>query len=157
MKDSSYFEIDNWDKILDNLEELNNTCVDIGYYEEDIHEDSGLAMSDLATIHERGSTKNNIPARPFMSKSGDILYGDEQIFNILGKIVVMETGVKEAYSKIGVIGQKSIQASIDTQAFIALKPETIRKKGHDIILIDSKQLYNEPKFKINNNTNEEEG
>lgn len=157
MKPNSYFEIDIWDQIELNLEEIDETCVDIGYYEEDTHKDSGLAMSDLATIHERGSEKNNIPARPFMSRSGDMLYSDKNIQGVLANAIIMKIKPEAAYSQIGVIGQKSIQSAIDTQSFIALKPETIARKGHATILIDSKQLYNEPKYKVNKNPNEEEG
>lgn len=157
MKSNSYFEMDIWNEIESNLEEIDETCVDIGYYDDDTHEESGLAMSDLATIHERGSEKNNIPARPFMSRSGDMLYSDKSIQDVLTNAIIMKIKPEAAYSQIGVIGQKSIQAAIDTQAFIPLKPETIARKGSSVILIDSKQLYNEPKYKVNTNPDEDEG
>jgi hypothetical protein len=148
MKGSSYFEFDRWDEIFDNLKELEENCVEIGYFEEHTHESSGLAMSDLAAIHEFGSTKNNIPSRPFMTMAGNNMYGDIRIADVIGDAIALGIKPNVAYTKIGKLGQKAIAESIDSQDFIPLKPETVAKKGHDTILVDTKQLRNDSKFKV---------
>lgn len=52
------------EKIMKNFESLDGESVQIGYFDGDIHDGSGLTLASLATILEKGRDDDHIIARP---------------------------------------------------------------------------------------------
>lgn len=103
-------------------------------------------MSELiriAATHEFGGG-NNIPSRSFMRSAVDEKRNAikrlqlQAVFRITGN---RSTADRELF-KLGQGMQLFIQQKIQTGPFTPLKPATIRKKGHAIPLIETKQLLN---------------
>lgn len=141
-KATTEFDSSGLDLIWKKLRDLDGSGVDYGFYDNQTHEESGLPMSDLALIMERGSDKHNIPARPFMAHSG--IYFSLSKMNIL-KLAFNRymTGKADKLSLLGRIGlsaKQQIKDTISYQNFVALKPDTIARKGFSTILIESGEL-----------------
>ena len=143
-------EVDNWDEIFSRLETLGLLASEVGYYQEDKHEGSGLAMSDLALVHERGRKDGSIPSRPFMFKAGIIDAVEKQpIYSkILGKVITGHFPALVAWEMVAEISKESLQDAIDGQDFEALNKTYAARKGSDLILIDTNGLYKAGKAKV---------
>ena len=130
------------------LKALENDQVEYGYIDDKIHHGSDLPMGTLATIMEYGSDERNIPARPFVLYSAYILEEDHNLFTTAFNNYVYKQRGAEALKPLGRRGVRSIQTSIMTQDFAPLKPETVKKKGFDTILVENHELINSATYKI---------
>lgn len=101
-----------------------------------------MDVARLALIHEFGSPKNNLPARPIMrqtnQKYGRSLPG---IAARLTKDVIAGTRTPgQALARLGVYWEGRIKLMFREGIFRPLKPATIARKGSSKPLIDSGQL-----------------
>lgn len=130
--------------------ELNQITVEAGYYPTRIHLNSKLPLSVIAMLNEFGSTSRNRPARPFMLLAG-VLFSQHNLKEAARACVnylYKNKDAKTAFTPIGRLGVKMIQASIMTQQFAELSPATIERKGSAMKLVETSQLLNGAQWKI---------
>ena len=106
----------------------------------------GVPIAEYATFNEYGTKK--IPSRPFMATSADENKGwSTSVKNAVKGII----DGAEVISQMNTVGEKmktDIKKNIGTYRFKPLKPATVKKKGHDIQLIDSGDLYDAIDFEV---------
>lgn len=143
------------DSFFDQLQErsyrLDSVSVEYGYYEDKVHNASGLPIGSLALIQEYGSTKRNIPARPFVFYSA-MLLNDKDISAMRKGMIdylLKRKDAKTSFTAVGRSGVRSIQRSIMSQRFTPLAPSTVAKKGSSTILVETSKLLNSAEYKIN--------
>lgn len=106
----------------------------------------GVPIAEYATYNEYGTEK--IPSRPFMATSADENKGwSTSVKNAVKGII----DGAEVISQMNTVGEKmktDIKKNIGTYRFKPLKPATVKKKGHDIQLIDSGALYDAIDFEV---------
>ena len=106
----------------------------------------GVPIAEYATYNEYGTKK--IPSRPFMATSADENKGwSTSVKNAVKGII----DGAEVISQMNTVGEKmktDIKKNIGTYRFKPLKPATVKKKGHDIQLIDSGDLYDAIDFEV---------
>ena len=106
----------------------------------------GVPIAEYATYNEYGTEK--IPSRPFMATSAD----ENKGWNAPVKRAI--SGIidgAEVISQMNTVGEKmktDIKKNIGTYRFKPLKPATVKKKGHDIQLIDSGDLYDAIDYEV---------
>jgi len=132
------------DKIFKRLVRLDGSEVDYGYYSTQYHPEADWDMASLALTMERGSTKHNIPARPFMFQSNINLYLSKKTMMIAAynDYILGKGSLMELLGRVGVAAKLNVSETIKFQRFVALKPATIAAKGFDTILIESGLLAN---------------
>ena len=106
----------------------------------------GVPIAEYATYNEYGTKK--IPSRPFMATSADENKGwSTSVKNAVKGII----DGAEVISQMNTVGEKmktDIKKNIGTYRFKPLKPATVKKKGHDIQLMDSGDLYDAIDFEV---------
>ena len=106
----------------------------------------GVEIAYYASVNEYGTEK--IPSRPFMATSADENKGwNAPVKRAVGDII----DGAEVISELNTVGKKmkdDIKKNVGTHRFKPLKPSTVKKKGHDIQLIDSGALYDAIDFEV---------
>ena len=106
----------------------------------------GVEIAYYASVNEYGTEK--IPSRPFMATSADENKGwNAPVKRAVGDII----DGAEVISELNTVGKKmkdDIKKNVGTHRFKPLKPATVKKKGHDIQLIDSGALYDAIDFEV---------
>jgi hypothetical protein len=129
---------------------LNGAVVEYGFYSDQWHDEAQWDMASLALTMERGSTKHNIPSRPFMAQSG--IYFTLLKMNIVklayNQYLAGKTTLMSMLGRVGVAAKQNVSNTITFQNFVALKPATIAAKGFDTILIESGTLEKSVTIKI---------
>lgn len=131
-------------KLVEETHRLAGLDIAVGVLEKDAEETypNGMTIIEVAAIQEYGTA--TIPARPFMSdtaieyekKAADVM--QEQ----LEKVIAGSISATEAADEVGLWFRGRINAHINNGSWEENAPSTIRRKGHDKPLIDTKQLYN---------------
>lgn len=141
----------------DKVKKMANSHVKIGVLEEaGAHEgeDSALTVADVASFHEFGTTNSLgeeiIPQRSFIGSSIDELRPElkELSKKLQGQIL---TGKMTAKQALGLLGEK-VQAYIINKINEGIDPEldqkTIDRKGSSTPLIDTAQLKQSIRYKV---------
>jgi hypothetical protein len=98
----------------------------------------------IGARHEFGSASDGIPKRSFLKMPLDEKLPEE--LDEIGDDVFLgltENNIEEFYQKLGIKAEEIVQEAFNTGGFgkwTPLSEVTIRKKGHDKILIDTVQL-----------------
>ena len=137
----------NWLSLVEKMIQLSTIEVDAGYLTSKIHPNSQLTYAALATIHQYGSEKHNIPERPFIS-DGAVL-SQQGIVQALpaSYLNFLKSGNKESFKPIAKISGESIARAIAEQKFTKLSDVTLRDRKSrnnpsSLILIDEGYLIN---------------
>lgn len=136
-----------WKKILEQhqIKELN---IKVGLFGEDNSYTGNMAM--LGSVHQFGSSKMNIPKRPFVSEPID-QKGEElkQFIDDNYKAVIDgKQTLRKAIDRIGVKHEGQMKRGITEFTFESNKPRTIQRKGSSTPLIDNGQMRNSIKYKV---------
>ena len=101
-----------------------------------------LDVATLAVIHEFGSPKNNIPARPVMRQTNQRHSRELQSIMpaLLRRIYAGRILPSKALAQLGVFWEGKIKQTFRDGVFVPLRPATIARKGSSKPLIDSGQL-----------------
>jgi hypothetical protein len=145
-----------WNAFIKRTKMLNISQIKVGFPEEakvksgprkGSNREPFTSMAELAyvaAIHEYGSNKKNIPARPFMRPALD--KNENKIVKLANKAVEKIFQKKETVnSALNIIGDFIVAAmrkEIDKLKSPVLDVKTIARKGSSKLLIDSKQMYN---------------
>ncbi len=155
-KISSKVSVDNRElnKFLNRLRDLHSHEVQYGYFEGDIHQDSGMDIAALAEMLNYGTDR--IIARPFMDLAGDMVERHFQIARRSGtEIWQYLTGTGNIHTllkQFGRVGETYVQASIDTGEWADnaewWKQIKFEKYGTSAPLVASQELYESVKSKV---------
>lgn len=140
-----------WDEIYKQLQDLDNYEAEAGYYGEDIHDSSGLPMSNLAWIHNEGAELDNgttIPARPFMDQSFVAIAGSDFGKYEMKEILFYGKTPKSQLENMAKKMANQISISIEYGSFVENSPYTLARKRGDDPLIDTSEMKNTPKDKV---------
>lgn len=99
-------------------------------------------VATIAIIHEFGSPKNNLPARPVMRQTNQRHARELQGFTrrLLLAIYGGRILPSKALAQLGVFWEGKIKQTFRDGVFAPLRPATIARKGSSKPLIDSGQL-----------------
>jgi hypothetical protein len=129
------------------------------YYDDSEHKSSGLAISDLAAIHEFGAITDNavIPPRPFMTQAYEKLFFDfDKMVGLFTSVVYGKGTVTRELKKLSAHMQDRLVEAIDTGEFVQLDFRTTAKKGHNIPLFETGELRRRSKRKVQDKKSNEE-
>ncbi len=103
---------------------------------------SGIPLQKLAAIHEFGSRKRKIPARPFLAPPMKANTGKyiRFIASQAPALIFGQTNSGEVMDEVGNMAVDDVIAHINTGNFVPLKASTIRRKGSSKPLIETGQL-----------------
>lgn len=126
-------------RFLEAIKQIADLEVRIGFQAGEA-EYEGVDLCEIAAYNELGTV--HTPSRPFIRDSVEN-HMDEISTNIAGwckKIVRGEMQAHEMMMNIGMMQKGLIQQSITEGGFEPNSPETIRRKGSDVPLVDSGQM-----------------
>ena len=112
-----------------------------------------ITMATLGAIHEFGSTKANIPARSFIRMPLETKFKEELSRNKWFKQALSELDITKLNNEVGLTATVVINDAFESGGFgdwAPLKPETIRRKGSDGILIDTGDLRRSISYEVMN-------
>lgn len=108
------------------------------------HKGTELTNADLGAIHEFGSLSNNIPPRSFLRLPLEAKLGEWINKNRSRYMELMEQGnVRKFYVGMGLAAEGIIDEAFVTSGFGSWppdKPETVKRKGSSMPLLDTGQL-----------------
>lgn len=113
-------------------------------------EDNGMSIALIASVHEFGSPKRNIPERSFL-RAG-IRASTEDISKIAARqlklIAKDQQTPSNAIQMLGLAGQAAVQKYIRHGDFEPLSPRTIEAKGSDKPLIDTGNMLQSITYEV---------
>lgn len=133
-----------WDKIVKSIKHLKGSYTKVGLFG-----NGGSPSDNLAArgaVHEFGSVKMNIPARPFNRRAWS--RHKEKVIKLLeekyNRILATKgtASVRKALSDIGADFEGKLKQTIMDGGFVANKPATIKHKGSSRPLIDTGDMRN---------------
>ena len=118
-----------------------------------VHPRSGKTTGEILAINEFGRPDKNIPARPFMRTSTEIIKNEVRTYvrRLRGRKLPW-VGPKEA-EHIGVMGRGIIQETIVQWSEPPNAPKTIAIKGFDDPLVETNLLWRSVEFDIRRSRN----
>ena len=131
-------------KLLDGLAFLESHQVLIGIPEAEASSRGSINNVELAFIMTNGSPLKGIPPRPFLEPGIASSEAKGQIAREMGNAVKQAiegnlSGARASLEKAGLIGQSAVQTNMGGIP-PPNKPETIRRKGSSVTLIDTGSL-----------------
>lgn len=152
---------DNFDKFFKEIERdvdyLTAHKIEVGY-DESLQHSSGNPTHKIAEWNNNGVKDGEggwrIPPRPFFDVAVSLIHSDLDKYNTMVRKALhhANTGntgrIYTAFKMIGDKASDEIRFSIDTQDFTPLAPSTIAKKGSDVILIETNDLYDQAGYVI---------
>ncbi len=129
-----------------------NCLIEYGHYNEDGSADSNIALATKALYMDKGTVyptgEVRIPARPFHEYS--ILYVHDNFKKDLSNVLsnLIHGDQEQAKVDIGNYLVSVVQDTIENETYAPLADETVRKKGHDLPLLDTYELFDKVNFKI---------
>lgn len=138
---------------LNKLRNLDDSCVETGYYPEQTHPNSDLNLAEMAAINELGSEEQNIPARDFMWQSFCVYFrgnGQKNADDLVAHYLYNKgSNLKSELSYIGKQMQWFIPYTIDTGGdFEDNAKYTVTLKGRNQPLVDQGYMRDNSKIKI---------
>lgn len=146
-----------WEKIKKNLEfAKEESHVKVGIQEgEGVHEnveggEENMTVAEIGTIHEFGAPDRGIPARSFIGDTIRKNMASIKIFSskLYMKVVLGQMQIETALALLGEEVQAEIITAIDAGIEPALDPKTVARKGSSKPLIDSGQLKQSIRYKV---------
>lgn len=136
------------DGLFNRLTSLDTYEVAYGYFEGEVHNESGLDIAYLAEMLNYGTDK--IIARPFMDLAGDMVERHFEVDSEWKRDIWLYLGgvgnIKTLLAQFGRVGEIYVQASIDTGDWEDnvewWKQAKFEKYGSSAPLIASQDLYN---------------
>ena len=150
------------DTLLDNIKDAKNYHIKIGILQDsNSRNDGNLGNARIGNFHEQelGSSSNGLVKRSFLRfpleyKNKEIAKYLEKNHETIMKDLTLDKGIRRIYFKIGTRAKLIIKDAFFTGGFgqwSPLKASTIRRKGNDLILVDSGQLEKAIRFRTDKN------
>lgn len=137
-----------WSDIRKSIAQLGRAEVRVGIVGPEAnekHQDSDLTLIELAIIHEYGSPRANLPERSFiraaLAEPATKIELESLYKHVCKEVIAGRMGRDHALRAIGGWAAAKIrQFILDKKVTPPLRPATIAAKGHDVPLIDSREL-----------------
>lgn len=116
------------------------------------HGESGMAIIEIAAVHEFGSVDGRIPERSFLRRTFE--EQQDELIKFQSKIAVavvnQRLSIEQGLGQLGLWAQAAIKRTITGDPPIPppLKPATIARKGSDRPLVDTGQLLNSIQWEL---------
>ncbi len=134
----------NLKKEIDKLEALQKQHIRVGVLGDKTARSDGATNASILFLHTWGSFIRNIPARPVLDaiemKANDF---DNDTQQVMKKLLQNKIDVLTTARQIGALALSYALMSFETKGFgrwPELKPQTIKNKNSDAILIDTGEL-----------------
>lgn len=119
--------------------------VEIGFFPEQMHPEAGMPLAQVATLQEYGTS--TIPPRPFMrytAANESRGWGEEFAagFKAVGH------KMKPALKGVGKLVKMQVQRNIRAWSAPPNAASTVRKKGFNNPLIETRYMHNNVKYKV---------
>lgn len=128
-------------KALENLQELSDMSVEVGFHEGQIADDGSTPLAAIAYWNHFGTVSDDgsvaIPARPFMDT---LKKRESELGTFCQAAVSGSANAADAAKAIGAQSVGMIQEEISDGKWIPNAPSTIKKKGSDHPLIDTGRM-----------------
>ena len=105
-------------------------------------------LAEIATIHEWGAPRANIPQRSFVGATAHERHAElaAVMARVVRALIARKLDERRGLEIVGAWTANAIKARIVSGPFVPLKPRTIARKGSDKPLIDTGQLKNSVSF-----------
>lgn len=124
--------------------------VSIGVFSQQSIVQGKINLAELATVHEYGSTKRNIPQRSFLQAS--LSQNAERyrtlIRSQMWQVVQLKASPMQVKHLLGMRAVADVQNYMVTATFTPLKPATIKRKRSSRPLIDTGRLRQSITYKV---------
>lgn len=130
------------------LKALNGTKLQVGFFERDKYDDTGIPIAQVAYFNEYGTHLN--PTRPFMHDTFESNVVKRLIKNGLGNVftaAVKGQAIQHTLRELGMKLVEAMQAHIDSYPG-SNSATTILRKGFNDPLYDSGKMMESVKFQI---------
>lgn len=109
-----------------------------------------IDLEKLGAIHEKGSTKRNIPKRPFLKPALTINQDKYRKFLLsnITAVVLRRKTMAEVWQTLGMAAQGDVQKYMIEGNFTGLKQSTIKRKGSNRPLIDKGQMRQSITYRV---------
>lgn len=152
MKDGIYRRDKGKERILNIFKEMQNVYITAGIHKDEKPYPGGTSVAYIAAILEKGSKSKNIPPRPFLKNT--LKSNKAQYYNMLKEntLDVMKFGgtLDKGLKEVGSNMANDIQNAIYTKRKPPNAPSTVRQKGKNDPLVDSKRLVKSIAYKVEN-------
>lgn len=143
-----------WKRIVRKTRFLNGKEIRAGVLSSAGTESNGVPIAQVGAFNEYGTKASanrpwNVPARPFLSRTTDQKKGwRNNVANAVDRVF----GGAEVMGELNAVGEtmKTDIKNVFGQVamFKRLKPSTIKKKGHNLPLLDSGALYDAIDYEV---------
>jgi hypothetical protein len=99
--------------------------------------EGGTPVALVAAVHEFGAPAQGIPPRPFMSKA---IARNKDKWAKKASDLIAEVGVDKALDQVGEEMADDIRKSIRDEDWTPLNPATVKRKGFEKPLINTKHM-----------------
>ena len=137
------------------LEWMSTQTVEVGYFQDQTHQESGLPLPTLAMYMNNGVKAKEggwrVVPRPFMDMSFYFIGDEIPKYNAIMQDSLMFGGRKQIELGLKMVGDMAVETipeAIETQDFAPLKPATIKAKNSDVILVETSELMDSPQARI---------
>lgn len=141
-----------WNKLIKSFKVAEKEAgVSVGFLRSSgVYENSNVTVTQVAAVHEFGSSDGRIPERSFMRSSIDANKGklEKVISKLAGQVSDGVMPQKKALGIIGQMVQDLMKGKILAGLSPPLAPSTVARKGSSKPLIDTGQLINSIDWEI---------
>lgn len=133
-------------RFFDELSKITDKDVDVGIFAESVYPD-GNTVASIAVQNEYGTS--TIPARPFMKQTLD--NRSDVMEQAAGELLDGVAGKKNSEDVLDAFGEKmaeAMQEEILYGSFAPNAPRTIARKGHNLPLVDTEQMWDSVTYKV---------
>ena len=142
-----------WRRIIANVKKAGTLELQVGITGSDgeqKHPNSDLTIGEIALIHEYGSEKADVPARPFLSRAFErtAFPMHAAMRRAASDCYMSPSSLMSSLRAMGQLAVGAVRMTIFDNIPPALEESTVRKKGHDLALVDSGTLMEAISYKI---------
>lgn len=133
-------------RFFDELSKVTDNDVDVGIFADSVYPD-GNTVASIALQNEYGTS--TIPARPFMKQTLD--NRSDNIEKAIEGLLNSATGSTSADDLLSEFGGKmaeAMQEEILYGSFAPNAPSTVARKGHNLPLVDTEQMWDSVTYKV---------
>lgn len=140
-----------WNRIKRDMRRMDGAAVKIGILAEaGFHEDGSIHVAQLGSIHEFGAPRRGIPERSFLRATADAKQAELTSFKVkeMASIQRGTSNVRLSLTRLGQRFKDMVIAALNQGVPPPNKPRTITAKGSSKPLIDTGQLKQSIRFKV---------
>jgi len=132
------------DRVVASLKDA--AAVDVGFLPGATYP-NGTPVALVAAVQNFGAPSRHIPPRPFFS---EMILENKGHWprDVVASLKRHDFEAKHALEDMGMLIKGELQQKINTFSGVPLKPETVRRKGHDKQLIETAHMVNSVDYQV---------